>query len=552
VDYWLHGNWSVRAFNTWAPGVRLDTWLMHALAALFLWRLLARLRFSETRAFFTAMLFACHPVVCETVCWVSERKNAMAGMFGFAALWMQAFALPKLSSAQTQPGAVVYWRWPVVCILFALALLGKPSALGLFPIMVLIEMIVLFPSVQARLFGTNENCSAPSRAQRAASFAGIAALGTIAFACVRVNLYTHTGDLVAPPGGTVFTALLTDLEIFSRYLFNFVCPVSLSAMYYVEPIKSLGDSRVWMYGAVLAGSVWATIHFARNKWVAAFGWFWFFAALATNANVIAIVHWMQDRYVYLSAPGLWIALSECAAGVIARYGDERSRRTFALRLGAMVSVACIIMSSSRGYLWSSMFKLSYDATLKQPQSFFAHYGLGSSLNPELLRIPPGSPEYKERKEAWRSEFIKALECPDAERYNYKQWVGAELGKDAFANGNAEMAERYYKIGAKKCSLAPDFLDAHVISLAYLCMLDLYYKRDPDLALEKARESMRLEASDYGRFALGNALIACSQANQHATESLLTEARNVLGAIDPKSGVRADADELLKSLNEKKK
>jgi len=92
----------------------------------------------------------------------------------------------------------------------------------------------------------------------------------------------------------------------------------------------------------------------------------------------------------------------------------------------------------------------------------------------------------------------------------------------------------------------------VISLAYLCMLDLYYKRDPDLALEKARESMRLEASDYGRFALGNALIACSQANQHATESLLTEARNVLGAIDPKSGVRADADELLKSLNEKKK
>ena len=79
---WLYG-----LLGTWAPGVRLMTCVYHAAAALFVWRIVGLLGLSRGKALFVALVFAVHPTACETVCWASERKNALAGLFGFASLW---------------------------------------------------------------------------------------------------------------------------------------------------------------------------------------------------------------------------------------------------------------------------------------------------------------------------------------------------------------------------------------------------------------------------------------------------------------------------------
>ena len=554
ADRWLHAGWAEKRFHSWAPGVRMDTLLLHAGAALFLWSLLARLRFSERRAFFIALLFSVHPLTCETLCWVSERKNALAALCGFAALWTQSFALRPASQSGAVSERAPFWRWPATCVLFALALLGKPSALGLLPIMALLECVYRIPAIQARFFGADEDegdaepLSASLSKSLIPSIAGLAALSVIAFVCLRVNLFTHIDDIVAPPGGTVFTALLTDLEIFSRYFLNLVCPIQLSAMYYVEPILGLGDARAWTYGAIFFGTIAATIFFARNRWLCAFGWFWFLSAMGTNANVIAIVHWMQDRYLYLAAPGFWIAFSEMAAGLIARYADARFKEKLPLALGTVFVTICVALTIVRGYVWSSMFELSLDATRKQPQSFYAHYGLGGMLFAQFKNAVPGSPRYETAHQAWRNEFLIALEkCPDADRYNRKQWVAMELGIDAYSMGNAAKAEHFFTIGATKTALAPDFAEPHGTSLAYLCMLDLYLKRDPAAALEKAREALRLAPNDYGSFALANAAVACAKQNPQAKEALLKDARTALAGIPKNSGLRADADALLKEI-----
>ena len=92
---------------------------LHATNAALLFLLLRRLNVHG--AWFAAALWAVHPVNVESVAWVSELKNLQSGLFFFLCLlvWLRKQFLPAL-------------------ILFAAALLSKPSTVVLPLIMLLI------------------------------------------------------------------------------------------------------------------------------------------------------------------------------------------------------------------------------------------------------------------------------------------------------------------------------------------------------------------------------------------------------------------------------
>ena len=104
---------------------------MHAIAALLLWAVLRRLRVPGS--WLGAALFALHPVNVESVAWVTELKNTQSLVFLLLSVWY----LEK--SGLLEDGVLRRHRWYTLSlVMFVAAVLSKPSAVMLPPVLVLL------------------------------------------------------------------------------------------------------------------------------------------------------------------------------------------------------------------------------------------------------------------------------------------------------------------------------------------------------------------------------------------------------------------------------
>ncbi|MEE9393312.1 MAG: tetratricopeptide repeat protein [Planctomycetota bacterium] len=112
-SYWIEYRFAEQNPRTY----HLTNVILHALSAMCLWGLLARLRLPG--AFWAALLFALHPVQVESVAWITERKNVLSGLFYFLTFhaWL---------SFRSPPDRRRYWpAYALTLLLFAAAILSK-------------------------------------------------------------------------------------------------------------------------------------------------------------------------------------------------------------------------------------------------------------------------------------------------------------------------------------------------------------------------------------------------------------------------------------------
>ena len=96
--------------------------LLHAASAILLWRILRRLKLPG--AYLAALIFAVHPVMVESVAWITERKNVLSLFFYLASFYAYLRLIridePENSLQRFRPG----W-YTAALTFFLLALLSK-------------------------------------------------------------------------------------------------------------------------------------------------------------------------------------------------------------------------------------------------------------------------------------------------------------------------------------------------------------------------------------------------------------------------------------------
>jgi len=340
--------------------------LLHALDALLLWRLLARLKIPGS--WLAAAIFAVHPVNVESVAWIAERKNVLAMLFYLASL--SCFVRSDLSTVPAGvhgPSSVVSsWRWYGLALAaFFLALLSK-------------TVVAPMPFVLLGLAWWQRGKVKRADVLRVLPFFAMTAfIGSISFwfqshRAIGADI-VRTDSFWARLAGAGWATWF--------YAHKALLPFGLRSIY---PRWQIDGGAWWSYlPGLLVVSVFVLCWRTRQTWgkVLLWGLFYFVVMLSPVLGFLNIgfmkFSLVADHWQYFAIIGPIALLAAAIAKGYERLGPH-SRHVLAALVGAMlVGLAALTWRQSELYRDSGTFWRAVLAT--DPDSWGAHNNLGGFL-----------------------------------------------------------------------------------------------------------------------------------------------------------------------------
>ncbi len=436
-------------------GYHMVNILLHAAAALLLWRLLVAL--AVPGAALAGALFALHPVAVETVAWVTELKNVQAGVLGLgAALAFVRWA--ELDGAERTPGRRRAWYGASV-LLFTGALLSKTAVA---PLAVVLLLLLWWKRGRVSLGD------------------GMAVLPMLALA-VGLGLLTVVTEVhhVGAEGIDWHLSLLERVLLAGRvtwfYTAKLAWPHPLIFFYRRWPVSA---AVWWQYLfplaalAIVAGLWRLRGRLGRGPLVAvlAFGGM-LFPAMGFFDVYPMRFSWVADHFQYLAAPAL-LALAAAGLSLAARHAGVRHTVTRGV-LAVLLLAPLAGLTWNRTHAFHDLESLWTDTVAQNPDAWLAHTNLGSiyaQRGDSALAM-----EHYRRSLALKDDY--ALTHTD---------LGAELLKQ----GRLDEAEREHR---RALELYPDLAAGHS-NLAVVLMEKA--RRDLAAARPQAAAALLREAEEH--------------------------------------------------------
>ena len=374
---WLSHALDVQLFGFDAGRHHLENACLHALNAALLFLALRALTGRHWPSALAAALFALHPLRVESVAWVAQRKDVLAGTF---------FCLTLLAYAR-HARAPSRGRMAVVAVALAAGLMAKPTLVALPFLLVLLDVWPLGRLSSGRIRGGLLVEKLPLFALSLASIAlTLIAQGVGGALAVSIPLVERLAN--------VPLAYLT-------YLRQALWPCKLAVLYPHPALVEPEHSRLVAGGGallVLGILTWLALRaWRRRPWLLV-GWCWFLGWLVPMIGFVQVGNQAHaDRYAYLALIGLELALAWSAAELV---GSQASRIAAAvLGLGALALVSAYQLA-----FWRSSQTLFERALAVTDRNFVIENQLGLVLGERDL---DGALRHFEAAAAIRPGFFEA-------------------------------------------------------------------------------------------------------------------------------------------------
>jgi Flp pilus assembly protein TadD len=347
TSFWIE--W--RVWGLKAAGYHVTNVLLHAAAAVLLWRVLERL--SVPGAWLAGLIFAVHPVNVESAAWIAERKNTLSLVFYAASL------LAYLKFDQGSPRRWYGWALGF----FALALLSKTS-------------VVMLPAV---LLGCAWWQRGKVRARdplRAAPFFALSLI--LGLVTVR---FQHEHSLV---GESLAVPLISRIAAAGCavwfYLLKAVAPLNLCAIYPGWTLKETAAFSIWP--ALALAALFALFWAFRKSWgrpfLFALGYYvvmllpvlGFFDMYVMKFSLVA------DRFQYPALIGvIALAIGPAACGL--KRCEARLRKLAPVAAAGLVAFLGL-HTWMRAKIYESKLTLWTDTVRKNEESWLAWNNLAAA------------------------------------------------------------------------------------------------------------------------------------------------------------------------------
>ncbi len=271
-------------------GHHLTSLVIHALNAVLLFLVLARLTGRRWPSALVAFLFAVHPLHVESVAWIAERKGVLSMLFWTAALGAYGWY-------RRRPGVV---RYLAVTMMFLLGLMSKP-------------MVVTLPFVLLLLDAWPLGRIDFSASWRDAVRGLVRPIGEkfplfllTAVFCATTVIMQLNGKNLDFGDKIPFTARCANaVVVYVIYLLKTIWPQNL-AVYYPHPLIR-PPWQVAGASAILAAITLACLLQARRRPHLIVGWLWYVGTLVPVIELVQIGSFSHaDRYTYIPLVGIFI------------------------------------------------------------------------------------------------------------------------------------------------------------------------------------------------------------------------------------------------------
>jgi protein O-mannosyl-transferase len=356
---WLSHMLDCQLFGLDAGAHKLVSVMFHIGSTALLFLVLKRMTAAPGRSLFVAAVFALHPLRVESVAWVAERKDVLCTFFSMLTLGAYVRYVERRTAG----------RYALVVLLFALALMAKPTAVVLPLVLLLLDAWPL-----NRLALDRPKVIVPAALRLVLEKWLLFVLS--AFSCA-VSYWVQSRS---ESGSAIKLFALSSrasnaVVAYARYIGKTLWPADL-AVFYPHPgrweISEVGLATLAVVGVTLL-----VVRQLRGRPFLAVGWLWYLGTLVPMIGLVqAGDQSIADRYTYVPMIGLLVMVAWGIPELIS------GRLRAAPALNALPVLLVITLMCATHYqlqFWQNSIRLYEHALTVTKDNYIAHNNLGIAL-----------------------------------------------------------------------------------------------------------------------------------------------------------------------------